>query len=143
MACRPTNITFTQTSDRYRVNDSWLSRSNSSLCRSCAPRLCTASILLIPSSTVEVVSVPASRLASDRRRATPVIRKEDISTMGAASQANMTKEGTAEKLYCMVQMTTAMRKRLQTVQLECHNRSLRLPVCHTSRDTLHHRRFCH
>ncbi len=43
---------------------------------------------------------------------TPVMRNEEINTMGAASQASSTRDGTKEKLYCMVQMTVAIRKEI-------------------------------
>ena len=93
-ACRPTKITFIHTNDRYRLNDSLLSRLNSSRCRSFAPRLCTARILTNPSSAVAVELAPALRLASDLRRVAPVIKSEDISSMGTASQANSISDGT-------------------------------------------------
>ena len=65
-------------------------------------------MLLIPSSTVAVVAAPACRLAMERRRVMPVIRSVVTSTMGAASQAIAITEGSAEKLYWVVQITTAI-----------------------------------
>ena len=64
-------------------------------------------MLLMPSSTVAVVAAPASRDAMDRLRAVPVINNVMTSTIGPASQATTTSDGTAEKLYCVVHRMTA------------------------------------
>ena len=91
---------------RKRRNDCALSAAKDSRCLAVAPRLCTAAMLLIPSSTVAVVVAPACRLAMERRRVMPVMRSVVPSTIGAASHAMAMTDGRTEKLYCVVQMMT-------------------------------------
>ena len=96
------------------MNDVSLSPAKSSRWRWVAPRPCTATALATPSSTVAVVTAPASLLARALRRVMPVINSVEMSTMGAARQATTTTEGTALKLWAVVQITVAITNRLAT-----------------------------